>query len=271
MLPDSADVELGGVSLDAGEGPLLGASDDGADWLGSLDNAGLGSDEAIGLPESPELSDCGEPDSWLPLDGPPSLDVWLADSCDAELAGGLDPVESSLLFVVDDISKTLAWLAELTTDDCDTTEAALGEVAELPDSTSLLWPLIEPRELAGESLSLVGLALPLCESDEIRLTADDASGGDDDLVLTEDASLATLDARLDSCEDRGEPGDDDAAEGGLEVSLDCEDPLGWDNRLCSDSLDGPREDCEWLDGLVDEPDGLEPEDLESELPESREL
>ena len=101
------------------------------------------------------------------------------------------------------------------------------------------------------------------------LALDDASECSDDLVLSDDGWLATLDAWLDSCEDRGEPGDDDAAEGGLDASLDSEDPLGWDDALCSDSLDGPREDCEWLDGLVDEPDGLEPDDLDCELPEIR--
>ena len=270
MLPDTGDVELGGVSLDASDGALLGASDDGAD---ALDNAGLGSDEATGLPDSPALPDCGDADSRLPLDGPPSLDVWLADCWDAELAGGLDPVESSLLFVVDDISETLAWLAELATDDGDRFEGPLGEgeVTELPDWTPLLWPLVEPIELAGESLSLEGLALlaPLCESDEVGLAADDSPEGSDDLVLNDDSWLATLDSGLDGCEDRGEPGDDDAAEGGLEVSLDWEDPLGWDDVLCSDSLDGPREDCEWLDGLVDEPEGLEPCDLDRELLEVR--
>ena len=80
MLPDSADVELGGVSLDAGEGPLLGVADEGADWLGSLDNIALGSDEATGLTESPELTDVREADCWLPLDGTPSLEVGLAES-----------------------------------------------------------------------------------------------------------------------------------------------------------------------------------------------
>ena len=256
MLPDTGDVELGAVSLDRSGVALLGVSDDGAD---ALDNARLCSDEPTGLPESPALPDCGETDSWLPLDGPPSLDVWLSDSWDAELAGGLDSGESSLLFVVD-ISETLDWLAELA-----------GEVTELPDWTPLLWPLIEPRELAGESLSLVGLALlaPLCESDEVGLASDDSPEGSDDLVLNDDGRLSPLDAWLDGCEDRGEPGDDDAAEGGLEVSLDWEDPLGWDDELCSASLDGPCEDCEWLDGLVDEPDRLEPEDLDCELPEIR--
>lgn len=61
-LPDAVDVELGGVSLDAAEGPLLGTADEGADWLSALDNAALGSDEAAGLTESPELPDCAEGD-----------------------------------------------------------------------------------------------------------------------------------------------------------------------------------------------------------------
>ena len=255
MLPDTGDVELGAVSLDRSDVALLGVSDDGAD---ALDNAGLCSDEPTGLPESPALPDCGEPDSWLPLDGPPSLDVWLADSWDAELAGGLDPVDSSLLLMVDEVSETLARLAELA-----------GEITELLDWTPLLWSLIEPRELAGESLSLVGLALPLCESDEVGLAPDDSPESSDDLMLTDDGRLSPLDAWLDGCVDGGESRDDDAAEGGLEVSLDWEDPLGWDDALCCDSLDVPREDCEWLDGLIDEPEGFEPDDLDCELTEIR--
>jgi len=62
MLPDAGDVELGGASLDAVEGPLLGAADEGADWLGTLDSTGLASDDTPGLVESPELADGGDVD-----------------------------------------------------------------------------------------------------------------------------------------------------------------------------------------------------------------
>ncbi|MCB9926410.1 MAG: hypothetical protein H6822_29960 [Planctomycetaceae bacterium] len=155
MLPDAGDVELGGASLDAGEGPLLGGVDEGADWLGAPDNTVLGSDEAAGLTESPELPDCAEGDCWLALDGTgtPSLDVGLPDSCDAELASGLEPAGGTLLSAIDDVAETLSTLAELTTDDCD---GGLCETIELPDWPSLLRSLIEPTEL-GASLSLARL------------------------------------------------------------------------------------------------------------------
>jgi hypothetical protein len=176
-LAESGDAELGGVSLDAIDGVLLGASDEGTDWLGALDNAGLGPDEAIGLPESPELPDCGEADCWLPLDGPLSLEVGLADSCDTGLGGGLDPVDGALLLAVDDVAEVLSTLAELITDDCDSSEGALADFAELPDSTSLLRPLIEPRELVGDALSLAWLTLlaSLCDADEIGLASDEVA------------------------------------------------------------------------------------------------
>jgi hypothetical protein len=150
MLPDAGDVELGGALLDAGEGPLLGAADEGADWLGALDNTALGSEEAAGLTESPELPDCAEGDRWLPLDGTPSLDVGLPDSCDAELASGLEPADGVLLFVVDDVGEALSTL------------------------TPLLWPL------TGDVLSLLALLAPLFEPDEIRLASDDSPEGSDD-------------------------------------------------------------------------------------------
>jgi hypothetical protein len=62
MLPDAGDVELGGASLDTGEVPLLGATDEGADWLGALDSSGLASDDTPGLVEPPELADRGDVD-----------------------------------------------------------------------------------------------------------------------------------------------------------------------------------------------------------------
>ena len=140
------------MSLEAAEGPLLGAADEGADWLGALDNTGLGSDEAAGLTESPELPDCAEGDCWLPLDGTASLEVRLPDSPDPELAAGLEPVDGALLLVVDDVGEALSTLSPL------------------------LWPL------TGDVLTLVGLALlaSLFEPDEIRLTSDDSPEGGDD-------------------------------------------------------------------------------------------
>ena len=151
-LPDAADVELGGVSLDAVEGPLLGTADEGAECLVALDNAALGSDEAAGLTESTELPDCFEGDCWLPLEGTASLEVGLPDSCDTELAAGLEPADGALLFVVDDVGESLSTLSPL------------------------LWPL------TGDVLTLSALALliPLFEPDEIRLASDDSPEGSDD-------------------------------------------------------------------------------------------
>ena len=59
MLPDTSDVELRDVSLDTGEIPLLGAADEGVDWLGTLDTVGLVSDDTPGLVE---LADGGDVD-----------------------------------------------------------------------------------------------------------------------------------------------------------------------------------------------------------------
>lgn len=148
-LPDAVDVELGGVSLDAVEGPLLGAADEGADWLGALDKIALGSDEAAGLTESPELPDCVDVDCWLPLEGTASLEVGLPDSCDTELAAGLEPTDGALLIMVDEALTTLS---------------------------PLLWPL------TGDVLTLSALALlaPLFEPDETRLASDDSPEGSDD-------------------------------------------------------------------------------------------
>jgi hypothetical protein len=72
--PDACEPDVGLV-LDGStlvgdvDGPLLGAPDDGADWLGALDNKGLASDEPAGLAESPEPGDGGEPETGLVLDG----------------------------------------------------------------------------------------------------------------------------------------------------------------------------------------------------------
>ena len=60
------------------------------------------------------------------------------------------------------------------------------------------------------------------------------------------------------------------------MSLEVDEVLGCDDWLgrldeIADSLDRPSEDGERLDGLFDEPAELGVEDLESELPESREL
>jgi hypothetical protein len=81
-------------------------------------------------------------------------------------------------------------------------------------------------------------------------------------MLTDEGWLSPLDGS----EERGEPDDDDAADG----RLDCDGPLGCDDGLLMleeppDSLDRPGEDCKMLDGPSDEPDGLGTEDLESEL------
>lgn len=262
MLPDAGDVELGGASLDAGEGPLLGATDEGADWLGTLDSPGLASDDTPGLAEPPELADGGDVDCGLSLDGPPSLEV------------GLDPTDGTLLSAIDDVAETLPTLAELTTDDCD---GALCEATELPDWPSLLSSLIEPTERVGEPLSLATLWLlpSLLGPDDFGLATDDSPDGNDDFVLNDDGWLATLDVVLDGADEIGEPGDEDSTDGRLEASLGVDDGLGWDDGLWKleepvESLDLPCEDCESLDALIDEPDGLEsPDDLDSELLESR--
>jgi len=78
-----------------------------------------------------------------------------------------------------------------------------------------------------------------------------------------------LDALLDGAEERGEAGDDEAGDARLDVSLGGDDPLGWDDGLRRleepvESLDGPCEDCESLDALSDEPDGLPLDDLDWE-------
>ena len=271
MLPDAGDVELGGASLDAGEVPLLGGVDEGTDWLGALDNTVLGSDEAAGLTESPELPDCAEGDCRLPLDGSPSLEVGLPDSVDIELAVGLDPADGTLLSAIGDVAETLSTLAELATDDCD---GGLCETIELPDWPSLLLSLIEPTELVGEPLSLATLWLlpSLLGPDDFGLATDDSPDGNDDFVLNDDGWLATLDVVLDGADEIGEPGDEDSADGRLEASLGVDDPLGWDEglgKLEDPSDDRPLEDCESLD-VIDEPDGLEPpDDLDCELPELR--
>jgi hypothetical protein len=274
MLPDVGDVELGGASLDAGEGPLLGAADEGADWLGTLDSTGLVSEDTPGLAEPPELADGGDVDCRLPLDGSPSLEVGLPDSVDIELAVGLDPADGTLLSAIDDIAETLSTLAELATDDCD---GGLCETIELPDWPSLLLSLIESTELVGEPLSLATLWLlpSLLGSDDFGLATDDSPDGNDDFVLNDDGWLATLDVVLDGADEIGEPGDEDSADGRLEASLGVDDALGWDDGLWKleepvESLDLPCEDCESLDALIDEPDGLEsPDDLDGELPELR--
>ena len=74
---------------------------------------------------------------------------------------------------------------------------------------------------------------------------------------------------LDGAEERGEAGDEDAADGRLDISLGADDPLGWDDGLCR--LEEPVEslDCESLDGLIDEPDGLPLDDLDWEPLENR--
>ena len=94
-------------------------------------------------------------------------------------------------------------------------------------------------------------------------------------MLNDDGRLATLDVVLDGADEIGEPGDEDSADGRLEASLGVDDALGWDDGLWKleepvESLDLPCEDCESLDALIDEPDGLEPpDDLDCELPELR--
>lgn len=74
---------------------------------------------------------------------------------------------------------------------------------------------------------------------------------------------------LDGAEERGEAGDDEAGDGRLDVPLGVDDPLGWDDGLRRledpvESLDGPCEDCESLDALSDEPEGLASEDFDGE-------
>jgi hypothetical protein len=133
---------------DAGE-PLLGPVEDGAAWLGTL--------EATGLVEPPELADGGEGDWTLPLDGRASLEGGLPDCSDTELVVGLDSTDGPLLLPNDDVAEALSALAELGTDDGDNGDGALGEIAELPDWTVLLWPLPDSIELVRETLSLAGL------------------------------------------------------------------------------------------------------------------
>lgn len=68
--PDSSGTELA-------ESPVLLAS----------------SDDPVRLLDSPTLPDCAEVEGWLPLDGTPSLEPALRESCDAELGGRLDAVD----------------------------------------------------------------------------------------------------------------------------------------------------------------------------------
>ena len=136
---------------------IEGAVDESVDGLSSLDCVGLGTDEATALAESTELPDCGDVGGGLPLDGMPSLEVSLSDPCDSELANKLDPTDTS-------------GLVELTTDGCDASDG----VAELPDSASLLPPLMESNELAGDAPSLVRLSL-LGAADDVPLASDEAT------------------------------------------------------------------------------------------------
>jgi hypothetical protein len=106
--------------------------------LPSLDCIVLGADDASGLAESPDGPDVGESDNWLSLDGSSPLEAALPEAYDGELTSGSDPADVVLLAPGDDCADSLSVLVELTTDACDTSEGALGEVSELPDSNSLL-------------------------------------------------------------------------------------------------------------------------------------
>jgi hypothetical protein len=167
----------------------------------------------------------------------------------------------------------------------DTLEGWLDTLPELPlDSV-----LTDADESAFELSSLDG-ALELGTEDASELSPDGCDDRwldgwvelepirlPDDCGLTDEGLLSLLDTRLDVPDDNNEAGFDDRADCGLEVSLDCDGALGSDDGLCrleepSDSLDILCEDCEWLEGPIDEPDALSPEvfEWEWELLEARE-
>ena len=186
------------------------------DRLPSLDCTVLGADDASELAESPEVPDVGESDNWLPLDGSSPLEAALPEACDGELTSGSDPADVALLAPGDDCADSLSVLVELTTDACDTSEGALGEVSELPDSNSLLWPLMESSELVGDALLLAGLPLltPLGNPDDLPLAPDEKT-----------SELNSLDGGMElSTDDAVELGSDGCGDVALE-SLSELDPI----------------------------------------------
>ena len=154
-----------------------GAVDESVDGLSSLDGIGLGADEATGLAASTELPDCSDVGDRLPLDGMPTLEVALTESCDVEPAEKLDPTDGVVLSPGDDCSDSTSALVELTTDGCDAPDGVLGEVTELPDLTALLPPLLESDEPVGDGPSLAWLPLlvSLGNFDDVPLASDEVT------------------------------------------------------------------------------------------------
>jgi hypothetical protein len=152
----------------------------------------------------------------------------LDESVATELAFALDPAEAGLLPTCDDNPDPLPGLAELTCDGWDALDAALGEVPELPDGTSLLPPLADDTELVPDSLGLVLLAR-LGDRDDASLVAEELP-----MELAPLEGLPEL-----GCVDSPEL----AVDGGDDILLDA--PELEANRLAED---GGCDDC-WLSRL----------------------
>jgi hypothetical protein len=289
-----SEVELGTPILEAVDGALLGFVDDSVDGLATLEPGALAADDVC---EPTELPDGAEGE--VPLDEPTPLDKVLDEPTSTELAFWLDAGEAGLLPTCDDNPEPLPGLAELICESWDALDAALGEVPELPDGTSLLPPLADGTELVPDSLGLVLLAR-LGDRDDAPLGAEElpmelaplegfselgcvdspelvVDGGDDGMLdapelesielagdgVCDDCWLSRLEAWLDGSDDMPEPDDPDASDGALEVPLDPDDPLRSDEP--PESLDWLSDEVDWLDGLADESGADDPDEGEREL------